>query len=314
MARSSFWAILVGRLLQGILVVFTVVTIVFVVSRVVGDPIRYLASDESTAEEIEALQDLFGLNDPLYEQYADFVWDLARLEMGNSFLTGRSAVDEVRSRSVKTLQLGFAALLFSLVLGVPLGVIAALRRGTPIDWFARFLAVIGQATPNFFLGLLAIFFFAVKLGWLPTGGGGGVFSTNMIMPVVVLGMLTSAGVMRLTRSAMIDVMGTDFIRTARAKGLRERTVIRRHALRHALLPVATILGIQLGRLIAGSVIVETVFAWPGVGRLTISAIQGSDYPVVQLSIMVIASTIVLANIVVDLSYRLIDPRIRAGNA
>jgi ABC-type dipeptide/oligopeptide/nickel transport system permease component len=136
----------------------------------------------------------------------------------------------------------------------------------------------------------------------------------MILPTVVLGMLTSAAVMRLTRSAMIDVMGMDFIRTARAKGLRERTVILRHALRHALLPVVTILGIQLGRLIAGSVIVETVFAWPGVGRLTISAIQGSDYPVVQLSIMLIASTIVLANIAVDLSYRLIDPRIRAGTA
>lgn len=314
MARSNFWTILVSRLLQGVLVVFTVVTIVFVVSRVVGDPIRYLASDESTDEEIEALQDFFGLNDPLYEQYANFVWDLARLEMGNSFLTGRSAVDEVRSRSVATLQLGAASLLFSLALGVPLGVIAALKRGKPVDWFARLLAVIGQATPNFFLGLLLIFFFSVQLGWLPTGGGGGVFSKSMILPTVVLGMLTSAAVMRLTRSAMIDVMGMDFIRTARAKGLRERTVILRHALRHALLPVVTILGIQLGRLIAGSVIVETVFAWPGVGRLTISAIQGSDYPVVQLSIMLIASTIVLANIAVDLSYRLIDPRIRAGTA
>ncbi len=314
MARSNFWTILVSRLLQGVLVVFTVVTIVFVVSRVVGDPIRYLASDESTDEEIEALQDFFGLNDPLYEQYANFVWDLARLEMGNSFLTGRSAVDEVRSRSVATLQLGAASLLFSLALGVPLGVIAALKRGKPVDWFARLLAVIGQATPNFFLGLLLIFFFSVQLGWLPTGGGGGVFSKSMILPTVVLGMLTSAAVMRLTRSAMIDVMGMDFIRTARAKGLRERSVILRLALRHARLPVVTILGIQLGRLIAGSVIVETVFAWPGVGRLTISAIQGSDYPVVQLSIMLIASTIVLANIAVDLSYRLIDPRIRAGTA
>ena len=310
MAGTNLWTLLASRLAQGVLVVLAVVTVVFVVSRVVGDPIQYLASDESTPEEIEALQDLFGLNDPIYEQYGNFLWDLARLEMGRSFLTGRSAVDEVKMRAGKTLQLGFAALVFSLLLGVPLGVIAALRRGTPADWFSRLLAVLGQATPNFFLGLLMIFFFSVQLGWLPTGGAGGI--KHLIMPTIVLGMLTSAAVMRLTRSAMIDVMGTDFIRTARAKGLRERTIIWRHALRHALLPVATILGIQMGRLIAGSVIVETVFAWPGVGRLTISAINGSDYPVVQLAIMVIASTIVLANIAVDLSYRLIDPRIRAG--
>ena len=195
---------------------------------------------------------------------------------------------------------------------VPHRVIAALRRGRPADWLARLLAVIGQAVPDFWLGLMLIFFVSVELGWLPTGGSGSL--KHMILPTITLGTVTSAVVMRLTRSGMIDAMGTDFVRTARAKGLPERTVVVRHALRHALLPVVTILGIQAGRLIAGAIIVETVFAWPGVGRLTIQAIDGGDFPVTQTAILLIASSIVLANIAVDISYRLVDPRIRAGSA
>lgn len=310
MAGNSLWQILASRLLQGLLAVFVVVTIVFFVSRVARDPIQYLAADETTQEDIERLEERFGLNDHVVVQYWNFLVDTAQLDMGRSLVNGRPALDEVSSRVVKTLQLGLASLLFALVLGLPLGVVAALRRGSPTDWFARLLAVVGQATPNFWLGLMLIFFFSVELGWLPTGGSGGL--KHMIMPTVTLGLLTSAAVMRLTRSGMIDAMGTDFVRTARAKGLRERTIVYRHALRHALLPVATILGIQVGRLIAGSVIVETVFSWPGIGRLTITAIQGGDFPVTQTAILLIASTIVLANIAVDLSYRLIDPRIRAG--
>ena len=310
MAGNSLWQILASRLLQGLLVVLVVVTIVFFVSRVARDPIQYLASDESTQEEIERLEEIFGLDDHVVVQYGRFLWETAQFDFGNSLVNGRPALNEVQSRLGKTLQLGLASLLFSLVLGLPLGVIAALRRGSPTDWFARLLAVIGQATPNFWLGLMLIFFFSVELGWLPTGGSGSL--KHMILPTVTLGLLTSAAVMRLTRSGMIDAMGTDFVRTARAKGLREGTIISRHALRHALLPVATIMGIQVGRLIAGSVIIETVFSWPGVGRLTITAIQGGDFPVTQTAILLIAATIVLANIAVDLSYRLIDPRIRAG--
>ncbi|PZC43013.1 MAG: peptide/nickel transport system permease protein [Chloroflexi bacterium] len=310
MAGNSLWQVLASRLLQGLLVVLVVVTIVFFVSRVARDPIQYLASDESTQEEIERLEEIFGLDDHVVVQYGRFLWETAQFDFGNSLVNGRPALNEVQSRLGKTLQLGVASLIFSLVLGLPLGVIAALRRGSPTDWFARLLAVIGQATPNFWLGLMMIFFFSVELGWLPTGGSGSL--KHMILPTVTLGLLTSAAVMRLTRSGMIDAMGTDFVRTARAKGLREGTIISRHALRHALLPVATIMGIQVGRLIAGSVIIETVFSWPGVGRLTITAIQGGDFPVTQTAILLIAATIVLANIAVDLSYRLIDPRIRAG--
>ena len=310
MGGSNIWTILVSRILQGLLVVFLVVSIVFLVSRGARDPVEYLTTDETTAEEKQLLREQLGLTGPLAEQYGKFLLDAVQLNLGNSFISDRPALGEVGKRSVKTLELGVAAMVFSLVLGLPLGVVAALRRASPTDWFARLLAVLGQATPNFWLGLIFIFFFAVQLGWLPTGGSGGF--KHIILPTVTLGLLTSAAAMRLTRSGMIDVMGTDFVRTARAKGLREGTVIMRHALRHALLPVATILGIQVGRVIAGSVIVEQVFAWPGIGRLMLHSITVGDFPVMLAGILVISGSIVIANILVDLSYPIIDPRIRAG--
>ena len=172
--------------------------------------------------------------------------------------------------------------------------------------------MIGQATPSFWLGLMMIFFFAVQLGWLPTGGSQG--SASIIMPAIALGVFEMAAIMRLTRSGMIEAMDTDFVRTARAKGLSERTVIVRHALRNALLPVVTLLGLSLGRLIGGSVIVEIVFSWPGVGRLIIDSIFREDFPMVQASIIVFAISITAANLLVDVSYRFVDPRIRAGEA
>ena len=310
MTGNSLWQVLASRLLQGLMVVFFVVTAVFFVSRVTRDPIAYLADIQSTQAEIDALKERFGLNDPLHVQYGNYLIDIVQLDMGRSLLNGQPALTEVTSRVVKTLQLGAAALLFAMLLGLSTGVIASLRRGRPTDWLARFLAVIGQAMPDFWMGLMLIFFFSVELGWLPTGGSGSL--QHMILPMITMGTFTAAALMRLTRSGMIDAMGSDFVRTARAKGLSERTVVSRHALRHALLPVVTILGIQSGRLIAGGLIVETVFAWPGVGRLTIQSIDGGDFPVTQAAIMLIACSIVLANIAVDISYRLVDPRIRAG--
>lgn len=310
MTTNSLWGVLASRLLQGLLVVFLVVSAVFVVSRMTRDPIAYLADIQSTQAEIDTLRDSFGLNDPLIVQYGNFLLDTVQLDMGRSLLTQRDALGEVSSRAGKTLQLGVASLLFAIVLGLSTGVIAALRRGRVADWLARFLAVGGQAVPDFWLGLMLIFLFGVELGWLPTGGSGSL--EHMIMPMITMGTFTSAAVMRLTRSGMIDAMGSDFVRTARAKGLSERAVVVRHALRHALLPVVTILGIQAGRLVAGALVVETVFAWPGLGRLTIDSIQGGDFPVTQAAILLIAASIVLANIVVDLSYRFVDPRIRAG--
>lgn len=306
----QFWNFLAIRFIQSLLVVFIVVTIVFVIARIVGNPETFLADPTtSTNEQIEAIKERFGLNDSIPQQYVNFVWEIVQLDFGYSF-RGGSTIDAIGDRAVNTFKLGAAGLVFALALGVPLGIIAALKRASAIDWVARTLAVIGQATPNFWLALMLIFFFAVRLNWFPTGGADGFKA--LILPALSLGLLEAAAFMRLTRSGMIEVMDTDFVRTARAKGLPERTVIWRHAMRHALLPVVTIMGIGLGRMIAGSVIVEVVFAWPGVGRLIIDSIVQSDYPMVQTSIIVLAASISLANLLVDVSYRIIDPRIRAG--
>lgn len=307
----QFWNFLVVRLLQAFVVVFVVVSIVFFVARLVGNPEAFLLPYEATDDEIETIRDRLGLNDTLIVQYGNFLWDLLNLDFGTSYRgAGTSTIAAIGERAVNTLKLTVAGMVFAVGLSIPLGIAAALRRGKVTDWIARFLAVFGQATPSFWLGLMVIFFFAVELRWFPTGGAEGFKS--LILPALSLGLLEMAAIMRLTRSGMIDVMGSDFITTARAKGLRERTVITRHALRHALLPVVTILGLGLGRLIAGAVIIEVVFAWPGIGRLIIDSIVQSDYPMVQTAIIVLAASIALANALVDVSYRLIDPRIRAG--
>ena len=307
----QFWNFLAIRLLQAFFVVFVVVSIVFFVSRTVGSPETFLLPFDATNADIEALRENLGLNDPMIIQYGNFLWELLQLDFGNSFRGGGiSTIESIGDRSVNTFKLGGAALVVAIGGSVPLGIIAALRRGKPVDWLARLVAVIGQATPSFWLGLMMIFFFAVELGWFPTGGASGFKS--LILPAISLGLLEMAAIMRLTRSGMIEVMDTDFIRTARAKGLNERVVIVRHAVRHALLPVVTVLGIGVGRLIAGSVIIEVVFASPGTGRLIIDSIQQNDFPMVQTAIIVLAASISLANVLVDVSYRIIDPRIRAG--
>lgn len=307
---GRLWAILLVRLLQSFLVVLIVVSAVFVVTRVIGDPITILAPIDATQQDIQRIKESYGLNDPLYQQYVRFLWDAAHLHMGMSFRTRQPAVKEVQSRLGATVELGLAALVFSILVGVPIGVLSAVKRGTPIDLLSRLLALIGQAVPNFWLGLMLILFFSVRLGWLPTGGAGG--PRHLILPAVTLGAASCAGVVRLTRSGMLDVLGSDFIRTARAKGLSEFRVLTRHAIRHALVPVMTIMGIQAGRVIAGTIVVETVFAWPGMGRLMIQAINSADYPVVQVGVLFIATSIVLANFLVDICYSIIDPRIRVA--
>lgn len=306
----QFLNLLLIRLLQTILVIWIVVSIVFVVSRLVGDPVQSLLPIDATNEELEDLREKFGLNDPLIEQYGRFIVDAVQLDFGYSFHRTGPAMDQVSSKVLGTVRLTAAGLVLALALGLPLGILAALRRGTVLDWLARVVAVFGQATPSFWLGLMLIFFLAVEVSWFPTAGAEGFRS--LVLPAVALGLLSAAGFMRLTRSGMIDVMNTDFIRTARAKGLSERVVIFRHGLRHALIPVMTILGIELGRLIAGSVIIEVVFSWPGIGRLMIDSILQSDYPTVQAGVAVIAGAIALGNLFVDLSYRIIDPRIRTA--
>ena len=310
----QFWNYFAIRLIQAFFVVFIVVTTVFFVSRTVGNPEATMLPLEARDVDIEALKETLGLNEPLIVQYGIFLGNLAQGDFGTSWRGGGTpAIGAIGERATNTLKLGAAGVVFAIVLAVPLGILAALKRGTVIDWLARFVAVIGQATPSFWLGLMMIFFFAVQLGWFPTGGAKDGFR-SLILPALALGLFEMVAIMRLTRSGMIEVLDTDFIRTARAKGLSERVVIGRHAVRHALLPVVTMLGLSLGRLIGGSVIIEMVFAWPGVGRLIIDSIFKNDFPMVQASIIVLAASIALVNLFVDVSYRLIDPRIRAGSA
>ena len=301
---------LIPRVLQSIAVVFVVVSLVFVGSRLIGDPIEAYSARNATQEAIDAARDRLGLLDPMIVQYGNFLWGVLRLDFGDSIFSEQPAWDEVSSRLWATVQLSLAAFVLILAIGVPIGVLAALRRGSIPDLIARLLALVGQAMPNFWLGLLLIFVFAVQLGWLPTSGRGGF--ENLIMPAITLAGFGAAAAMRLTRSGMLEVLSNDYIRTARAKGLANRTVIVRHALRNALLGLITVLGIMLAQLLAGSIIVEVVFAWPGVGRLIFRSISLRDFPVIQVGVLVIAVWFVVINILVDLSYNFLDPRIRVG--
>lgn len=307
---QNIWVAVGLRLVQSAVVVWIVLSAVFVVTRMVGDPVTVLAPMSATQADIHRLKGELGLNDPLYEQYARYMRDVVELRLGNSFRTGQPAVNEVKARLPATLELSVTALALAIVLGVPAGVLAAIKRGTAIDGAARLFALLGQAVPNFWLGIMLVLLFSVKLGLLPTGGTGGV--SHLVLPAFTLGAVSAAAITRLTRSGMLDVLGADFVRTARAKGLPERRVILRHALRHALMPVVTILGIQVGLVFAGTIVVETVFAWPGMGRLLIQSIQSADYPVVQVGVLLTATAIVLANMLVDLSYRLVDPRVQGA--
>lgn len=303
--------VLLPRLGQAVLVIWVVVTVVFFITRLSGDPITILAPVTATDADIEEIREAYGLNEPLPVQYVRFLWNAARLDMGNSFRTGQPASTEVKSRVIPTLELGAAALGVSLVFGVTIGALSAVKRGTPIDFVARVIALLGQAAPNFWLGIMLILLFSVKLNLLPTGGN--TSRTSLILPAITLGSASSASVIRLTRSGMLDVLRSDFVRTARAKGVPERLIIWRHTLRHALLPVLTVLGIQVGFLLSGSIVVETVFSWPGMGRLMIQSINSSDYPVVQMGVLLTAVMIVTANFLVDISYSFLDPRI-SGSA
>ena len=307
---ETFLRLIGLRLLASILVLWVVLTLVFFMSRAIGDPVSLLAGADLTAtrESIDQIKERLGLNDPLMERYGRFLWNAVQLDFGTSLRSAQPAMDDVTSRMWNTIQLALAALVFAVAVGVPVGVLAAIKRGSAIDLVGRFIALIGQATPSFWQGLMLIFLFSVEFGVLPTGGKGDF--RNLIMPAVTLGSFFAAGMVRLTRSAMLEVLDSDYIRTARSKGLRESTVIRRHALRNALFPVITILGLYVGDMVAGSIIIETVFSWPGVGQLIWASIRGADFPVVQAAVVVTASWVIIANLIVDLSYTYLDPRVR----
>jgi len=299
------------RLIQAVPVVLGVATMLFLLLRMSGDPAIVMAGGESASPQtIAAVKLKFGLDRPLYEQYWIFVSQLAVLDFGESYAWHQPALQLVWSRLPTTLLLTGTSFIASFVIGVPLGLVAALRRDTLEARFAMLIAFIGQSMPSFWLGILLILLFSVQLHWLPSFGSGDV--RNLIMPVITISGFSIARNARLVRSGLLEVMNEDYIRTARSKGNDERIVVMRHALKNMLIPVVTVSGLQLGFLVGGAVLAETIFAYPGIGSLLVQSVGTRDYPVVQATVFIIAIAVVLSSLLVDILYTYIDPRIRYG--
>jgi ABC-type dipeptide/oligopeptide/nickel transport system permease component len=296
------------KVFHTLFVALGVITLVFVALRMSGDPAAAMLPGDASVEEGIALRRTLGLDRPLYAQYASFLGSAVTGDFGTSFRHQQPAFELVLERLPATLELAFAALVLALVVALPLGILAAVYRGGPVDVAAMVFAVIGQATPYFWMGIMLILIVAVQLDWLPTSGRGGV--ERLILPAITLGTHFAASLARLTRTSMLEVLGQNFVTTARAKGLSERSVILGHALKNAAVPVVTLIGLQFGTLLGGAVVTETIFAWPGVGRLAVQSIFVRDYPVVQAGVLVLALTFVALNLLVDLLYGWLDPRIR----
>lgn len=298
------------RLLQALLVVFGVSAISFALLYLSGDPSVAIAGDNFTRAQIDEFRRLMRFDRPWYEQYFDFIGNALRGDFGTSLRQHRPAFEILLERLPATLQLSGTALVLSVAIGLPVGVLSASRRGSFVDRVVMLAALAGQSMPVFWVGAMLILVFGVWLQWLPVAGRGDL--TNLILPATALALFSVGRNARLTRAALLDALGTDYVRTARAKGLTERRVLWRHAFRSVLLPVVTVIGLDIGHLIGGAVITETIFAWPGVGRLTVEAVLGKDLPLVQAAVLVLATGFVLINLAVDLLYTYLDPRLRRG--
>ena len=304
-------AYLVRRLLQAILVLFGVSLIVFILVQLSGDPVLLMLSGTAaTEQDLQELRQELGYNDPAIVQYFRYMGNLLNGDMGNSLRFKRPAFDLVLERLGATALLAVSALMFALVVAIPVGILSAVKRNSWIDHAGMVLALLGQSLPLFWLGIMLVLIFSVRLRWLPVSGIGS--WQHLILPTITLGAYPMARIARLLRSSMLDVINQDYILTARAKGLTGYTVIIRHTLRNAALPVVTIVGLMFGTLMAGAVITETIFVWPGVGLLAIQAIQNRDFPLVQATVLIVSITFVFVNLAVDLLYAYIDPRIKYG--
>ncbi len=307
---------IIRRILAAIPVLLGVTVLVFLTLHLTpGDPARLLAGPEAYEEDIQALREQLGLNDPLVVQYGRFLVSAVTFDFGTSFRTGRLVRTDIADRLPNTAELALASLVWAVPLGVVVGIYAGVRPNSMGDGASMAGALLGVSTPTFWLGLLLMLLFAYHLGWLPASGRGGPLFTPeglkyIIMPALTLGSTPAAVIARMTRSSMLEVLGQDYVRTARSKGLSERLVVYRHALRNAMIPVITLIGLQLGALLSGSVITERVFAWPGLGTLIINAINARDYPTVQAAVLLVAVVFVSVNLLVDLTYARLDPRIR----
>ena len=301
-------AYVASRLVQAAITILGISVVVFALAHLSGDAAALLIPPEATPEQKAQLEDSLGLNDPLPVQYGIFLKGIASGDFGKSFRFGEPTLDVFLDRFPATIQLALAAALVAFSGGILIGVLSAVKAGGIADRVATFIALLGQAVPSFWIAILMIMLFSVQLRWLPTSGKGDL--RTFIMPAVALAWYSMAALTRMTRSSMLDVMDTDYIRLARLKGLPERTVIWKHAFRNALLPILTLFSLQLIFFVSGSVIVESIFAWPGIGQLTVQAIFSRDYPLVQTIVFVTSSVLVLLNVAVDLLYAFIDPRIR----
>ncbi|HVR33086.1 MAG TPA: ABC transporter permease [Acidimicrobiia bacterium] len=305
---GSIAGVVVRRALSGVLTIFLLVTFVFFMMRVVGDPVASLAPEDATQEQIDALRVRLGLDGPLIVQYRDYLLGILEGDLGRSYRSNRPAVALVLERLPATLELAAVALGLAVLVAIPVGVIAAVRPGSLIDAFSRVFAVLGQSLPVFWLAILLIIVFAVNLGWFPSTGRGGI--EHLVLPGLALSVYSIPLTMRLTRSALMEELGKDYIRTGRAKGLREWEVVAKHGLRNSMIPVITVLALRVGTVITGAIILEEVFAYPGLGRLGVQALQTADFPVIQAFIVFIAAVTVSINLIVDILYTVVDPRVR----
>jgi peptide/nickel transport system permease protein len=299
---------LARRLVQSVLVLLGVSFVVFAILHLTGDPAAVLLPPDATAEDLRQFRRAMGFDDPFIVQYGRFLRGALRGDFGQSVRHGEPAFALVLERMPATFELAGAALLIAIGLAIPAGIVSAVKRNTLVDYISTVIALLGQSMPTFWLGIMLILLFSVQFNVLPSSGRGTL--AHLVLPALTLGVFTTARITRLTRSGMLDVLNQDYMRTARSKGVSGPPLIWKHALRNAAIPIVTIVGIELGTLLGGSVITETIFAWPGVGRLSVQAIYNRDYPVVQAAVFTLASTFILVNLAVDFLYTALDPRIR----
>lgn len=282
----------------------------FIMSLTPGDPARTILGETAPQESVDALREELGLNDPLLVQYASYMGKLVRGNLGESYKSGRPVFAEIASRFPATLKLAFWGMIFAVVLSIPIGIISATKQYSLMDSISMILALLGVATPNFWLGLMLIIGFCLKIHWFPTGGADAGWR-SLVLPVITLGTGCMANITRTTRSSMLEVIRQDYIRTAKAKGVSKNKVIYKHALRNALIPVVTVIGLQFGSLLGGAVLTEAVFAWPGVGTFLVNSIKAKDRPAVLGSVIIFSICFSIVNLIVDLLYAYIDPRIKS---
>jgi ABC-type dipeptide/oligopeptide/nickel transport system permease component len=299
---------LLYRLLRMIVALWSVVTVVFIVMRLSGDPVPLLLPPDAPIAEINRVRTEMGLDRPILVQYGVFIRQAIRGDFGRSIHFRVSAMLVVWERVPATVQLALVSFLCAVVVAIPAGILSAIKRGSPCDNAIMGVALVGQAAPTFYIGIMLILVFSLWLGFFPTGGRGD--WRHVVLPAVTLGAFAMASIARITRSAVLEILRADFIRTARAKGLPEFWTIAKHTMKNAAIPIVTIVGLQFGNLLGGAVVTETIFSWPGIGRLAIQSIYNRDYPIVQACVFLTAAMFVVLNFLVDVTYGILDPRIR----